>query len=220
MTYPTHPFSPEICANISKIPSGYTEIALGGYLSLETMATITSLQEWIGTDPLIRDPAPSKQILSARRCMSAAISRNDGRAEECVCLGIVITSMRLFHARFSRMDRPFLDRILDIARALHRLGPNKNRVEMAECEHMAYVTMVAVEACDLCIELQGHVRALVDLLVEMESFARCWSTLEPVLQKFFWVPLAIDKWRACWIRHMRRREERAFTTSPPETIAG
>jgi hypothetical protein len=72
---------------------------------------------------------------------------------------------------------------------------------------VAFLTMVAVEASDRCIELQPHVRKLVDLLLARETFARSWAGMEAAIKRFFGVDFAADKWRECWLKHLRRVEE-------------
>lgn len=205
LTYFKHPFPAHVCGLIARLPDGYAEMAMTGCLSIETLATIVSLRDWLSTDPLTRSPAPHEQISQARRCMAATTAYRP--MEEAVCFGLVITGMRSFHARFARMDQPFLDRIVELGEQFDRPAPERDSKQTAERQHIAYLTMVAVEASDKCIELQGHVKELVDLLLKREKFARTWEGMERALKQFFWVDFAVDKWKACWIKHLRRRAE-------------
>lgn len=207
LRYYTHPFSPFVCSIISKLPQGYGDIAMSGQLSVETIATIASLNEWLHTDPGLRSPAPHKQIGAARRCLAASKPPADGTIEEAVCLGVWITSMRAFHARFSRMDKDILDRIVELCQDFHQKKHQPSAGKTAEREHFAYLTMVAVEASEKCIELQSHVNILVELLITREKFARSWAGMDEVIQKFFLVPFAIENWRQCWLRHLKRLAE-------------
>jgi hypothetical protein len=218
LSYPSLPFSPQLCSNLARVPLAFTEIALTGRLSYQTIDAIASLQDWLIADPAVRDLAPSRQILAARRCISALPLNAGHRMERSVCLGIVVTSMRMFHARFSRMDRPILEQILDVARSLHRAIPRTEKEVVAERQHMAFLTVLVVEACDLVLELQDEVSELVELLLEREYFAWSWLTLEPVLRTFFSLPPAIDKWRTCWTRHLQRqlRESETRRMTSPE----
>lgn len=207
LKYCQHPFSPQVCGLIAKLPEGYADMAMHGHLSVETMATIVSLRDWLKTDPTDRSPAPHKQIGQARRCMAATNPAIGGLTEEAVCFGLVITGMRSFHARFARMDHPFLDRIVELGQQFDLPALDEGNMQTAERQHIGYLTMVAVEASDKCIELQGHVKQLVDLLVTREKFARSWEGMERALKRFFWIDFAANKWRACWIKHLCRRAE-------------
>ncbi|KPI34895.1 uncharacterized protein AB675_2232 [Cyphellophora attinorum] len=207
LKYCGHPFPAQMCGLIARLPEGYAQIAMHGQLSLETMATIISLREWLTADPAERTPAPHRQIGAARRCMASSKPPDGSRVEEAVCFGIVITGMRSFHARFSRMDQSFLDRIVTLGEQFDKVASSKKKHRIPEREHVAYLTMVAVEASDRCIELQPHVKKLVDLLLARETFARSWAGMEAAIKRFFWVDFAADKWRECWLKHLRRVEE-------------
>lgn len=213
LTYPMHPFSPQICGLIARLPEGYAQIAMQGQLSMETMATILSLRDWLKSDPSKRTPCPHLQIGSARKCMAASKPPDHSTIEEAVCFGIVITGMRSFHARFARMDHPFLDRIVTLGEQFDKPSTSNKKKQLSEREHVAYLTMVAVEASDKCIELQGHVKKLVDLLLARERFARTWQGMENAIARFFWVDFAADKWRQCWLKHLKRFEEEKKSTS-------
>ena len=207
LRYYHHPFPPQICGLIAKLPDGYAEIAMQGHLSIETMSTLVWLREWLNTDPAERSPAPHKQIGAGRRCMAASKSATGNPIEEAVCFGIVLTGMRSFHARFSRMDHSFIDRVVELSEDFDRSPKIKGNRRTVEREHIAYLTMVAVEASDRCIELQGHVHKLVDLLIEREKFASSWAGMERVMKRFFWIDFAVDRWKGCWSKHLKRREE-------------
>lgn len=207
LKYCRHPFSPQICGLIARLPEGYADMAMQGYLSVETMSTIISLKDWLRMDPSNRSPAPHKQIGQARRCMAATNPEIGGLTEEAVCFGLVITGMRSFHARFARMDHPFLDRIVELGQQFDHPMQSKGSKQTAERQHIAYLTLVAVEASDKCLELQGHVRELVDRLIAREKFARSWEGMERVMKRFFWIDFAANKWKACWKKHLQRRSE-------------
>jgi hypothetical protein len=207
LKYCKHPFTAQVCGLIARLPEGYAEIAMQGFLSLETMGTIVSLRDWLNTDPSLRSPSPHQQIGAARRCLAASNPAYGGLTEEAICFGLVITGMRSFHARFARMDKPFLDRIVEIGEQFASPAQQRFSKLRVEREHVAYLTLVAVEACDRCIELQDHVKKLVDLLLEREKFARSWPSMEKVMKRFFWIDFAADKWRACWTKHLQRRAE-------------
>lgn len=212
LKYCQHPFPAQVCGLIARLPEGYAEMAMQGHLSVETMATIVSLRDWLSTDSSCRSPSAHKQIGQARRCMAAVNYSIGGSAEEAVCLGLVITGMRSYHARFARMDHPFLDRIVALGEQFDRPVLHRGSKQTAERQHIGYLTMVAVEASDKCIELQDHVKRLVDLLITREKFARSWEGMERALKRFFWIDFAADKWKDCWTKHLRRRtEEEAIT---------
>ncbi|ETN41203.1 uncharacterized protein HMPREF1541_03138 [Cyphellophora europaea CBS 101466] len=205
LKYCRHPFPPQVCGLIARLPEGYAEMAMQGYLSVETMVTIVSLKDWLNTDPECRSPAPHRQIGSARRCMLASKSPLGAMTEEAVCFGLVVTGMRSFHARFARMDHPVLDRIVELGE--HFDSQAQSSKPTAERQHIAYITMVAVEASDKCIELQDHVRKLVDLLIKREKFAASWGGMEKAMKRFFWIDFAASRWKECWTKHLRRRAE-------------
>jgi hypothetical protein len=207
LRYPTQPFSTLVCSMIERLPSGYAEIALQGILSVETIATIRSLNEWLDSDPGLRTPAPHNQIGSARRCIAAMKSTDRGSIEEAVCLGIIIISMRSFHARFARMDRVFLDQIVGFTRQFDIDDQEISTRSLVEREHLAFIILVAVEASEKCIELQNHVKTLVVHLLRREEFARSWEGMEHVVRKFFWIPFAFTHWKVSWLRHLKDHAE-------------
>ena len=206
LRYFRHPFPTSVCSLIARLPDAYGEIAMQGHLSVETIGIIISLKEWLEADPQHRSASPHLQIGAARRCMAASKPPDGGQTEEFICFGLVITGMRSFHARFSRMDHSLLDRIVELGEQFDQIRSPRIK-KIAEQEHIGYLTMVAVEASDKCIELQGHVERLVDLLVQREIFARSWEGMERVMKRFFWIEFAATNWKACWQKHLKRRAE-------------
>lgn len=195
---------------ISQLPEGYTEIAMSGQLSIETITLILSLRQWIYLPPLQRQAAPAKQIGEARRCLSGLRSSTEAGIEHAVCLGVIITAMRMFHARFSRMDHSLLDQIVEIGQQFDQLDSREYKDRLCERRHFAYLAMVAIEASEHCIELRKSIDTLVDMLVRRESFASNWENLEPVLKRYFWIQegRVAEKWRVSWCNQLQRRTER------------
>ena len=206
LRYFVHPFPASVCSLIARLPDGYSEIAMQGHLSVETLGTIISLKDWLNTDPSERTASPHLQIKSARRCMAASNPPNGSLTEEAVCFGLAITGMRSFHARFSRMDISMLDRIVEISEQFSHSAAAKSK-KIGEREHIAYLTLVFVEASDRCIELQPHVERLVELLTQREKFARSWQGMERVMRRFFWIDFCAADWKVCWQKHLQRRAE-------------
>jgi hypothetical protein len=164
------------------------------------------MKEWLQTDPLQRSASPHVQIGTARRITSALQSSDASTIEETVCFGLIILGMRSFHARFSRMDHHILDRIVELSEQFQQHQESQDD-DLPEREHIGFLTMVAVEASDKCIELQPHVKRMVDLLTKRERFARSWAGMEKVMKRFFWVDFAAADWKSCWQKHLQRRAE-------------
>jgi hypothetical protein len=57
LVYPTHPFSTEFCARLARLPSGFSDLALNGELSIQFIGIIEDVTVW---DQNIRTEATEK----------------------------------------------------------------------------------------------------------------------------------------------------------------
>ena len=76
LRYYRHPFPPQTCSLIAKLPDGYAEIAMQGHLSIETMSTLVWLGEWLNTGPS-RAQSSSSQTNRCRPSMYGCFEVSD-----------------------------------------------------------------------------------------------------------------------------------------------
>src|SRR6201996_2109601 len=79
LTYPGHPFLPDLCAIISRLPEGFAEVALSRGIAVEVISFLVKLTElihWIAAPANEKDAAVKPDMTMQRaiydlQCLSA-----------------------------------------------------------------------------------------------------------------------------------------------------
>jgi hypothetical protein len=56
LVYPTHPFSPDLCARLAQLPSGLSHLALNGELSMQLIGIVEDVTVWDRTEANEKSP--------------------------------------------------------------------------------------------------------------------------------------------------------------------
>lgn len=103
LDYPTHPFSPDLCDTIAKLPIGFSDIALSRQLSLQMIELLVDLHEQQkqqlnveqSSTPSQNGPpaSPRHHIYAADKCLRFLQSHSMPELERMICGGLLAYSI-------------------------------------------------------------------------------------------------------------------------------
>jgi hypothetical protein len=199
LTYPGHPFLPDLCAVIAKLPEGFAEVALSRSIAVEIISFLVNLTElirWIATPENERDPAAKPDMTMQRaiydlQCLSALpltpIEAQISRALLAFCLHVY--NEMSFRIPLARPLRPLLERFNE-----HCEIPRPPWLQRC----LYWCAMVTASAWDTQIDASPERHIVLDLLTTRLPEARCWEDTEDLMRKFLWQEPLLDEWEICW----------------------
>jgi hypothetical protein len=231
LTYPSHPFPPDLCTLVAKISPGFIDLAMSHYLSIEVLNVLERLLFWAAKPGMVLlEHGPGEHLYDLRklgsRLPSPTQERSKRNTEQLVCLAFMTLSIEVFTGiRGNRLNEARW-RLVKALVIDDRTSKGKNDAESKlECELKAWFIIMASHAGtedDSAHNLDGLKiqDVLMDRLLDDEAsnpdpkarsefpYARRWRSprgLRQVLARFF-IDERLDKeWRACWHSHMDRR---------------
>ena len=90
LEYPTHPFLPDVCTMIAKLPKGFENAALTSLLSLRTIRILAGFQQSVPVSPPgVNTPStPQTPELLNSELMQASSSESLPPLESCICFAL------------------------------------------------------------------------------------------------------------------------------------
>jgi hypothetical protein len=214
--YPEHPFNPNLCATIAKLPEGVSEIALKRVLSLPVIESLAKTAKWT------KDMEKSRQT-SDQTAKPATVNRNQAddffgildtmelnTTETLICLGVLAHCISTYNnAKTQSLDQRRLDMHLRKLRLNLRLwtyGEKATGPEDVEKDCLVWSAMVIAATSG---KGDGHDNqegwSIFVRVMDEYEFARSWRMLKIKLAKFFWNETCEAKWFACWSEIMNTR---------------
>lgn len=210
LTYPGHPFLPDLCAVIARLPDGFAEVALNRSIAVEIisfLAKLTELVNWIGTPANERDVAAKPDMTMQRaiydlQCLSALpltpIEGQMVRALLAFCLHLY--NEMSFHIPLARPLRPILE-------AFNQHNEIPRPPWLQRC--LYWCAMVTASAWDTQIDASPERHVILDSLATRLPEAKSWEDTEELMRKFLWQDRLADEWEVCWraaaFRNRRQR---------------
>ncbi|KIW68798.1 hypothetical protein PV04_04719 [Phialophora macrospora] len=216
LTYPGHPFPPDLCAVIARLPEGFGEVALSRGMAVELISFLVKLTElitWIATlenaggqsttagtaaSARASEPAPSRPDMTIQRaiydlqCLLALpLTPPEGqmvRALLAFCLHLY--NEMTFHIPLARPLRP----LLEVFTAHHTELPRPPWLQRC----LYWCAMVVAGAWDTQIDASPERHVVLDRLAARLPEARSWADTEALMRKFLWVDRLADEWEVCW----------------------
>ncbi|EXJ96101.1 hypothetical protein A1O1_01227 [Capronia coronata CBS 617.96] len=216
--YVPHPFPPDVCRYISKLPVGLAEAALSGRLSVQCIKLLTSVADWA---PLVDDPQSSSepdcdpQIRYCRLfCEPREYSRNavilllslqrsgiPPGLEHVICLGLAITVRHLSgENRTNFFDGTTLDALISNVKAI-------DTPTLPESEVIIWLALVVNWRTQLAGPL-ANADDLLDYVIDSFPAARTWKAVSVIARKFFWFDRFRLDWEKCWQCGIQRFRQR------------
>lgn len=201
LKYPRHPFSPQLCKNLSNLPIGLFGIAMSELLSfemIEILVLLVQVREEMSSDQLeilatlqrvrtitinIRSLFPAPEIPDTEKYLFYGVWAFTINLDD----QLQHPTNKAASARF--LLKPFAQ--------LQLPQPMPHR----ECVIWVYVSFAgATRFYDL-----SYSNRILDSLLRDFPECRDWECLEEIIRRFLWTETIISHWKGCWQEGMERR---------------
>lgn len=225
--YPKHPFNPQLCAMIAKLPHGVSEIALKRVLSMPVLEVLAQTAEW--TKEMERRSPQTRDVTAISRHqaeeyfdMLNTIELNTN--ETLLCLGVLAHCISTYtNAAISPVDQRRLDlhvRKLRLNLKLWTYGDKATGPVDVENDCLIWSALVIAATTG---QGDGHENqeawSIFVRVMDEYDFARDWKLLKRRISKFFWNDTCETKWFLTWQTVMRTRFEESFERAAPRLAA-
>ena len=214
-TYMSHPFRPEVCTMMSKLPQGFCDAGLKGTLSLQMIKILTSLNDNpsksalptasasypLTPESLTSPPTASlTQTLPYIREVLQDLHRlatlSTTMTEHILCYGLIAHCYILRHVYFNDDFGVFYTSVVDVlTQKCLRHDP-----ETEDLDRKCYLWCTVVIATTLMnISYSATSKFIIfDHLMERYPEMRQWKTLSKLMKEFFWVDELEDVVKRSW----------------------
>jgi hypothetical protein len=223
LEYPTHPFRPDLCNSIAKMPKGFRDLALQAVLSVQMLQILERMSEWhtrtehvhqkvetLEEMSLLQAHEPQVEAQEANRCLETLMSSGQGGGiERCLFYGLIAYCLEVFAQKKFSPELYWV--VQDLPMALEQIEPDP-----LETECLMWVSVVAVGRCKGSLSQKGS--EIMDKLLEDHPRLKEWDKVEETLRKFFWYDSLAVEWKRCWSAAVIRRKparERATDSGTP-----
>ncbi|KIX95828.1 uncharacterized protein Z520_08536 [Fonsecaea multimorphosa CBS 102226] len=226
LQYPKHPFPPNLCTLIAKLPDGFREVALSGSLCVQIITILSRVSEWVrqlqgprkkGILPL-GDPN-GRYMKQTQACLELVPLRGLNTVERVLCSALAAVTVETFSKL--KEQNPVHRRMLETLSEM--LATYNLRDLPPECATwMALViagpaqpsTEGTTSKATSTNKGQPHNprNILLDRMIEDSSSARNWKWVNNSVKKFFWSEDLLETWRQTWelgiVRYTDKLKER------------
>ena len=207
LDYPSHPYSPDICLIIAKLPIGFQEVTLSSLLSTHVLKFLKEISEWTTRYNLAicENHTGDQSVYSLegmRLANHGAIilgSCNLKPKERLLCIGL-LTYIISFDGQQARHPRGLEDHMADLRDAARGLL-------LSKCWLLTWIAMVIAAAKDSMAVPLTNRWLLIDQLVD-EGELKEWQDLQQILCRFFWNESLDRRWESCWRIALERKRQR------------
>lgn len=210
LTYPGHPFPPDLCAVIAKLPEGFAEAVLSRNIAVEIISFLVKLTElvnWTASSEIERQAVPKPDMTMQRaiydlQCLSTLplTSTESQMVRALLAFCLHLYNEMSFHIPLARPLRPLLEGFnehLDLPRPPW----------LQRC--LYWCAIVVASAWDTQIDASPERHVVLDRLTTRLPEARSWEDAEELMRKFLWQDQLADQWEVCWraaaFRNTRQR---------------
>ena len=213
-----HPFPPDICLDVAKLPIGLAEIALTGQLSVQCIKLLTSVASWapLVNRPSISDnPAANPQerysrlFAEPRECTRDATVllldlRRSGLPmgmEHIICLGLAIAVRHVSgENRTNIFDTSTLAALIKGVKEI-------DNPSVADSELMIWIALLVNWRTQVARPVPTA-NELLDYVLDSFPASRSWKKVSIICRKFWWFARFHLDWEQCWSRAIERQKQR------------
>ncbi|OCT53722.1 hypothetical protein CLCR_09974 [Cladophialophora carrionii] len=216
LEYPKHPFPPELCVTIAKLPDGFRELALSATLSLQIIALLSNVSEWVSQmqygrkkNVLPLGEPNGTYLRQTHMCLELVPLRGLDVLERAICAAIATVTTETFNK--TKQQNPVHRRMIEtLSEMLFRYDLQSLP---AECTMwLALVIAGPPRAVDGSVaspasstgescnsdESQRPRDVLLDKTIEVSPSARDWKWVKKAVQKFFFNEELLEAWQQTW----------------------
>ncbi|KIW86742.1 uncharacterized protein Z519_12655 [Cladophialophora bantiana CBS 173.52] len=226
LQYPSHPFPPDLCALIAKLPDGFREVALSGRLCVHIITLLSGISEWVDQLQSPRKKAvlplgdPNGTYLKQTHvCLELVPLRGLNTLERVLCSALAAITTETFNK--SKQQNPVHRRLIEsLSEMLCRYNLRDLPPECTTWMALVIAGPVfppAERAAGKATALstgqpQTPRTILLDRILESSTSARNWKWVKKSVAKFFWSEDLLETWRQTWelgvLRYIGKVKER------------
>ncbi|EXJ64876.1 hypothetical protein A1O7_01215 [Cladophialophora yegresii CBS 114405] len=218
-----HPFPPDICRDIAKLPVGLAEAALTGHLSVQCIKLLAEAASWA---PLVNGATTSPEqatnardrycrlFAEPRECSRNAVMllldlRRSGLPpglEHVICLGLAIAVRHV-----SGENRTNIFDTASLA-ALAKVIKTIDNPSVADSEVIIWMSLLVTWRTQSAKPIP-RANELLDYVLESFPASRTWKRVSMICRKFWWFERFQSDWERCWRRAITRQQQRSVSES-------
>ena len=207
LVYPTHPFTPDICLMISKLPIGLQELILAIPISIAVMRLMQSVSEWsrrfttaIASSAVSEISACSLEGIRLSALASRLLACSELSAREyliCITFLAYIVSFDGTQARHPGGLEESMETLPNLMASIRPSG----RVSLV------WMALVLASAKDSIAGPLPNRWVLIDLVLDTGPFSE-WQEVSIIARRFLWNRWLEERWESCWQKARERKQER------------
>ena len=229
--YPEHPFPPDLCIEIAKLPEGFRELALSATLSLQIIHLLSNVTEWVKQLQLGRKKGvlpigePTGTFMQQTHvCLELVGIHQLSVLERAICAAIATLTTETFNkntqqnpvhrrlietlsAMLFRYDLSWVPAECTMWLALIIAGP------LRSSSGEALLAASPPQTVGDSAEPQRPRDILLDKMVQDLPKARNWKWVEKTVQNFFYNEKLLEAWQQAWevalLRHTQQEKQKA-----------
>ena len=209
LTYPTHPFSPQLCTDIAALPLGLSDVVLEGTISEQIIEVLCRLSKMSQETPLEKH-ATTQQIYNISIDIMSYFTRvSMTPLERSICLFCFIFIMRETPSRNESQwfYGQFLDNLRRRVKKISRLFMTLDGVN-ADLAIWG-VAMFAMENSGEKFGLDENERSEVfEELIRRHNVAANWKQTSKCVKRFFFVDDWMEEYQIWWTKEMDKYKKR------------
>lgn len=212
--YANHPFSPEFCASLSKIPQSLSNMAISGVLSVQIVRVIGNIPRTMPAS--VSDSSVSPGSITSPDLHSILVdllrlgTLQTTKMEHLLCYGLVAYCLPLqYEHPLPASTTGTLSTCVD---AYMRHSPNDEQMDR-KC--LIWIAVMIASALDLSADRSFAKYTVLDQALSRYPEARNASDMVQILQSFLWHDDLAPQWKATWQTVVDRRRKSSTTSATP-----
>ncbi len=213
LTYPSHPFSPQLCTEIAALPLGLSDIALDEKISEQVITLLCRLAKMAQETPLTKRATTEEIYNVSVNVMNYMTRGSVSTLERCICLFAFIFMLRVLPDR-NETQKFYGQFLVNIRRKIKMLSKTFLTLDGASSDLAIWgVAMVAIENSPERIGLDENERSeLFRQLLQMHRQAANWKQTWKCLKRFFFLDSWMDEYRIWWNKEIEQNKRRPRET--------
>lgn len=209
-TYLSHPFPPDVCEMLAKVPQGFSDLGLTGVLSLQIIRLLANFTEL--STQLLSSPIEGKLEMTLRPKVQGALedlhrlsTLKTTTTERFITNGLVAYCYLMRSIYFDEALTGFYENALKILTETALKQPPCNRLPDRKCYIWSY--MMICTALENSLHPPSDWKSLMQMFLRTYSETNSWKTLKRDLETFFWDDHLAQLCKTAYDEGIRRKKE-------------
>ena len=210
LTYPSHPFSPQLCTEIAALPLGLSDIALDEKMSEQIITLLCRLSKMTQEVPLTKR-ATTEQIYNMSIDIMMFMSRTSiSPLERSICIFTFIFMVRVIPDR-NETQKFYGQFLVNVRRTIKALSRTFLTLDGANYDLAIWgVAMFAIENSPERIGLDESERSELFMeLLQVHRQAANWKQTSKSLKRFFFLDSWMEEYRTWWNKEIENDKKRS-----------